>query len=164
MKMPHTHGCGGSQEGGEVPAGRFKDNPNYLGRFYKHDNFEAVGLIKEGACLPNPHNPQPSAGYHLCSVFAFLLLARLRACARLIVCLRLTLPINSACDAEGIALCQATFSWLLHNSALTEADGSPRPHSLSLATYLNDFILCFSQSLGSVNSGLRFDKLKWYSL
>ena len=33
---------GKHSEGGDVPAGRFKDNPNYLDRFYKHDNFEAL--------------------------------------------------------------------------------------------------------------------------
>ena len=30
---------------------------------------------------------------------------------------------KKACAAEGLGLTQATFSWLLHNSALTEADG-----------------------------------------
>ena len=65
---------GKHSEGGEVPAGRFKDNANYLDRFYKHDNFEAVELLK--ATLV-PH---------------------------------------------GLSLTQATFSWMLYNSALVEAD------------------------------------------
>ena len=62
-------------EGGEVLAGRFKDNPNYLDRFYKHDNFEALSLLSE------------------------------------------------ACTAAELSLTQATFSWLLNHSALTEVDG-----------------------------------------
>lgn len=34
---------------GEVKKGRFKDNPNYLGRFYKPDLFEGLSLVRS-AC------------------------------------------------------------------------------------------------------------------
>lgn len=41
---------GKHNEGGDVPAGRFKDNINYLPRFYTNNNFNAIELIK--ASLP----------------------------------------------------------------------------------------------------------------
>ena len=34
---------------GEVKKGRFKDNPNYLNRFYKPDLFEGLSLVRS-AC------------------------------------------------------------------------------------------------------------------
>lgn len=37
---------------GDVKSGRFKDNPNYLPRFYTDGNFEAIGLISD-ACKKN---------------------------------------------------------------------------------------------------------------
>jgi len=40
---------GKHKQGGEVAAGRFKDNPNYLPRFYTDPNFEAVENIR-AAC------------------------------------------------------------------------------------------------------------------
>lgn len=65
---------GKHKAGQEVAAGRFKENPNYLGRFYKDDCFSGLALIQE------------------------------------------------ACDAAGITMLQATFSWLMHHSALQEGD------------------------------------------
>lgn len=65
---------GKHKAGQEVAAGRFKDNPNYLGRFYKDDCFAGLSMIQE------------------------------------------------ACDTVGITLLQATFSWLMHHSALQEGD------------------------------------------
>ena len=41
--------AGKHQQEGDVAKGRFKDNPNYLPRFYTNKNFEALQLIK-GAC------------------------------------------------------------------------------------------------------------------
>jgi aflatoxin B1 aldehyde reductase len=40
---------GAHSPGGEVKAGRFKDNPNYLPRFYTDANFTALGVMK-AAC------------------------------------------------------------------------------------------------------------------
>eukprot|EP00547_Thalassionema_nitzschioides_P010171 CAMPEP_0194223000 /NCGR_PEP_ID=MMETSP0156-20130528/34109_1 /TAXON_ID=33649 /ORGANISM="Thalassionema nitzschioides, Strain L26-B" /LENGTH=342 /DNA_ID=CAMNT_0038953993 /DNA_START=88 /DNA_END=1116 /DNA_ORIENTATION=- len=60
---------------GEVAKGRFKDNPNYLPRFYTDENFAAIQLIQ------------------------------------------------NACDAEGISIVEASYRWLLCDSALTENDG-----------------------------------------
>jgi len=56
----HAHGCsfiafnplaagllsGAHRAGNEAPAGRFKDNPNYLPRFYTDPNFEALETIR----------------------------------------------------------------------------------------------------------------------
>mmetsp|Transcript_1886 Transcript_1886/g.5928 ORF Transcript_1886/g.5928 Transcript_1886/m.5928 type:complete len:347 (+) Transcript_1886:97-1137(+) len=40
---------GAHKRGGDVPAGRFKNNPNYLPRFYTPPNFDALAAI-EAAC------------------------------------------------------------------------------------------------------------------
>jgi len=60
--------------GQDVAAGRFKDNPNYLDRYYKEDCFAGLHLIQE------------------------------------------------ACDSCGISMLEATWSWLMHHSALQEGD------------------------------------------
>ena len=36
-----------------MKAGRFKDNPNYLPRFYTPSNFEAVGIIQDACAEAN---------------------------------------------------------------------------------------------------------------
>lgn len=57
-----------------VPAGRFKENANYLDRFFKEDCFKGVAVIR------------------------------------------------AACDAAGLTMLQASFSWLMHHSALGAGD------------------------------------------
>jgi len=66
---------GKHRPGGEVLAGRFKSNPNYLPRFYTDANFEALTRIR------------------------------------------------GACEAHGLGMVAATYSWLLRHSKLDAALG-----------------------------------------
>lgn len=62
-------------KGAAPPDGRFKDNPNYLDRFYRDSDFDALAIIR------------------------------------------------AACDSAGLSMVEASYSWLLHDSALTASDG-----------------------------------------
>lgn len=82
-----------------MPAGRFKDNPNYLPRFYTSPNFDALQAIR--------HRPLPSLqtlSLHTPPSFA-------------------PQAISAACDAAGLSVLDAAFCWLLRHSALGSAAG-----------------------------------------
>ena len=44
----HARPTAGGEEGSGVLPGRFRENPNYLPRFYTAANFEALALIEAG--------------------------------------------------------------------------------------------------------------------
>jgi len=77
----------GKHQPDAVPAGRFKENVNYLDRFFKDDCFQGIEIIRK------------------------------------------------ACDAAGLTMLQATFSWLMHHSALGAGDaillGASNPDHLT---------------------------------
>eukprot|EP00559_Dactyliosolen_fragilissimus_P005359 CAMPEP_0184865192 /NCGR_PEP_ID=MMETSP0580-20130426/17267_1 /TAXON_ID=1118495 /ORGANISM="Dactyliosolen fragilissimus" /LENGTH=381 /DNA_ID=CAMNT_0027364289 /DNA_START=76 /DNA_END=1221 /DNA_ORIENTATION=- len=81
-----------------VPQGRFKNNPNYLPRFYTQSNFEALRIIQD------------------------------------------------ACQKENISLLQASFTWLIRHSALSEHDGILIGAS-SLAQLQQNLDACYHASL-----------------
>ena len=128
---------GKHRKGAEVAEGRFKNNPNYLDRFYKVRRRRLLVAARSAAAFfafcAGPSLPSSATAAarhpHACSLcewfihsFNHLLIHPCRPPAQ-DDCLEGVEGILAACEKNDIKMVHAAYAWLLSHSALGDGDG-----------------------------------------